>query len=309
MKRPRGVPPSVVGVRCAAKVNLGWRVGDLRDDGFHDVEGVMQTVSLTDSVEIRCSHAGDVDGDVVVEVGGVPVALRVDGPEASDELRSEGNLALRAAELSATFGLPRPTSIALTKHIPRAAGLGGGSADAAGVLTGLALAWGARVNARELLRAAATLGSDVPAIVVGGLVHASGRGERVRSIGDLTPTAFVLGVSDATLETAAVYRRLDELREAGEATGIGCPSNALEAAAISLEPSIADGLEAMRSAGCPVAVVCGSGPTVAGIAPNEEAARAVVDRLRGRFRRVEVCTATASGVDVRISAETDSGHD
>jgi len=301
VKRPRGRPPARVSVSCAAKVNLGWSVGPRHDDGYHEVQGVLQTVSLADRLEIWTCEPAEVEGDTF-EVDGEPIGLVVDGPESSEALRTADNLVFAAARCAAQRAAPRPTTIRLTKQIPSAAGLGGGSADAAGGLVGLALVWGARLQARELLRAAATIGSDVPAILSGGLVHASGRGERVHNIGHLDGTWFVLGVSGAALDTASVYDRLDALRDQGDPAATGCLPNDLEPAAISLVPTLREDIEAMRSAGAAAAFVSGSGPTIVGVVGSGEAAERIAAEVRERFRRVEVCEAASSGVVVGVGS-------
>src|SRR5262249_9599398 len=121
--RPRGVTPSRVEVLAAAKVNLGFQVGAPRDDGFHDVAGLLQTISLHDTLVVEA--ADEPRGDVVADVDGTRVALVVDGPESAD-LATEDNLVMRAARVLARGMDARPVRITLTKQIPSAAGLGGG---------------------------------------------------------------------------------------------------------------------------------------------------------------------------------------
>lgn len=294
MRRPRGVAPRAVSLYASAKVNLGWRVGPARDDGYHEVSGCLHTVSLHDELAVSTGSAE----------AGAGLRLRVEGPEASGLDDETDNLVARAGRLLVErYDLdPPPTSVTLTKRIPVAAGLGGGSADAAAALTGLALAWGLDLSARDLLRLAAELGSDVPAILIGGLVHASGRGESVRNVGCLTGPDMVLGLLPSALPTPDVYDRLDELRAAGMAPiGDDFLANDLQAAAADLEPLVAEGLASMREAGAFGAFVSGSGPTVVGLFADARAAADAAARETPPFRRLLAVGPTGWGVRLRLT--------
>jgi 4-diphosphocytidyl-2-C-methyl-D-erythritol kinase len=258
-----------------AKVNIGWRVGARREDGYHDVNGLIQTISLADRLEFV---ADDGDG-VRVSVPGHP------GLEAS-------NLVLDAARLLERF--VRPTKITIDKQIPVAAGLGGGSADAAAALCALNVLWGAELPAQRLVQMGAEIGSDVPALLLGGLVHVSGRGEHVRRIGSTSGYGFVLGISEVGVSAADAYRMFDELPP-GEPNRL--EHNDLEAAACALVPGLAERVEAMRAA-CGVAFVSGSGPTVVGVSSDAETA---ADAVRNDFDRVEVTGPNDSGVVLRLT--------
>lgn len=282
MRRPSGMPPRALEVRGAAKVNLGLEVGAVRDDGYHDVRGLVQTISIADVLTIQ-THPddGDVRAPVTVDAGGAMVGLEVAGrhavgagPGVLGDLESPDNLVLRAARRLAEIGPALPTTIRLEKGIPVAAGLGGGSADAAAALTGLSVAWGLGVTAGDLIRIGGELGADVPAITLGGLVHVSGRGERVRSAGRVEDTAFVIGTFSSGISTAVAYRTLDELRErdaVGRAPQMW--ANDLEPVALRLVPEIRAGLDGMHRAGVQVAFVTGSGPSVVAVCEPEAADR------------------------------------
>lgn len=265
------VTPRRVEASAHAKVNIGWRVGARRDDGYHDVRGLLQTISLADRLEFLSD-----DGDGVrVEVPG------------HRELEGEGNLVYAAARL---LGEVRPVRIVIEKNIPVAAGLGGGSADAAAALVALNVLWGRELSARRLVELGAEIGSDVPALLLGGLVHASGRGEIVRRIGTTSGYGFVLGITDAPISTADAYRAFD----GGERSDDNrLEHNDLEDAALSLVPGLAARLELMREE-CGVAWVSGSGPTIIGI--GDEA----TDRIRAAFDRVELASPSDVGVVLRL---------
>jgi len=265
------VKPKRVAATAHAKVNIGWHVGARREDGYHDVHGLIQTISLADRIEFVSD-----DGDGVrVEVPGHP------------ELEGEDNLVRAAARL---LGEVRPVLVTIDKRIPVAAGLGGGSADAAAALVALNVLWGRELSARRLVELGAEIGSDVPAMLCGGLVHVSGRGESVRRIGSTSGYSLVLGISEAAISTPDAYRAFDEGRRS---TGARIEHNDLEAAAVSLHPGLAARLEVMREE-CGVAWVSGSGPTIVGIADEATA------RIEAAFDRVDVVTPAASGVVLRL---------
>jgi len=276
----------------AAKVNIGWRVGSARPDGYHEVCGLLHTISLTDYLEIVADDEG----------GDLPVRVVVPGHSA---LEGPVNLVAQAAAVLAERCKPRPTTIVVHKSIPIAAGLGGGSADAAAALVGLNTLWGAGRSARDLLRIGADVGSDVPGVLLGGLVHVSGRGEVVRNVGGASAGWFVLGVGDEHLATADAYAALDDIRRGDDGpSGVtSWHANELEAAACSLVGDLGRRLDAMRRA-AGVAFVAGSGPTVVGVAADEAHARDVVARVRDTFTDVLVAQPIDWGVRVKVGKAT-----
>ena len=185
-----GVPK--VTIETPAKVNLTLEVLGKRPDGYHDIASVMQTISLFDTLTFSPSDE-------------VKVATNV------PELETQDNLVYRAATLlREASGVSAGAEIRLDKQIPLAAGLGGGSSDAAATLLGLDRLWGLRIGEGELKELAAQLGSDVPFFVAGGTALVGGRGERVSSVN--TPPTFwlVLAFPDHRLEnkTATAYKTL-----------------------------------------------------------------------------------------------------
>jgi 4-diphosphocytidyl-2-C-methyl-D-erythritol kinase len=254
-----------------AKVNLGLFVGERRPgDGRHELVSVMQSISLADELTLGPAAAGATEDEVVAPGLDVPAA---------------GNLAaraLRAFRAASRWEHP-PLRLELNKHIPLAAGLGGGSADAACALRLCAAASGTH-DERLLHEIAIALGADVPAQLSPGRWLASGAGERLQALPEPQPPLRLLVLpSSEKLSTAQVYARADELgprrshaelralHEALEralARGQALPAapalleNDLQAAAISLCPSIARELERARAAGGERVIVSGSGPTV-----------------------------------------------
>ena len=179
-----------------AKVNLTLDVLGKREDGYHDLQSVMQTISVRDDVEI--------------DVGtGEPWTLacsREDipcGPE---------NLAWKAAQVycDAMHVDPQGLAIRITKRIPSGAGLGGGSADAAAVLRALNRHFGAPLSILALAELGAQVGSDVPFCTLCGPAMVEGRGERLRKLPDLPEAVFVICKPDFSVSTPELYRKLDE---------------------------------------------------------------------------------------------------
>jgi 4-diphosphocytidyl-2-C-methyl-D-erythritol kinase len=278
-------PPRRIEAWGAAKVNIGWRVGERRTDGYHEVCGLLHTISLCDRVEIETS-----------EQGPPGIALTVPG---DDSLEGPSNLVLKAAGVLERHADARSTTIVVRKSIPVAAGLGGGSADAAAALIGLNAAWAAGLSARELLDLGAEIGSDVPAILLGGLVHASGRGERVRNVGAFSDGWFVLGMDDAQLSASQTYDAVDGV---ARCKNHAIHHNDLEAAALSLLPRLAERVEVMRKA-AGVAFVSGSGPSVVGVVADESHARDVAERVREHFALVELAQPIPWGVRLTVGAD------
>jgi 4-diphosphocytidyl-2-C-methyl-D-erythritol kinase len=281
-RKKEGVLRSKVVMQAPAKINLYLEVGPLRHDGFHVVRTVLQTVDLCDLVEVE-----------VVD-GGEGIALAVEG----EAPLGEDNLCHRAASafLAAT-GLHLGIEMRLTKVIPPAAGLGGGSADAAAVLRALNFFTGEALSRGDLLRTAASLGSDVPFFLVGGTALGEGRGERITPLAQAPPLPAVLANPGMQLSTAEVYSRFDSLEE-GEPPQQGPGElieelargdvgrvtpllfNALQPAACDLMPEVASLLDEASRAGAAGALVSGSGPSVFLLAAGDDHAEALEKQMK-----------------------------
>ena len=184
-------PPRRARVRAFAKLNLGLKVLGRRPDGYHELRTVLQTIDLADTLEFDFTPARS----ATINLTSVP------------EIRD--NLVARAAGLvlDATRSSGR-LAIRLTKRIPMGAGLGGGSSDAAAVLLALPVLIGKRLPAAELLRLAASLGSDVPFFLLGGTVVGLGRGEELYPLPDAAPFHGVLVAPGIHVSTAQAYAAL-----------------------------------------------------------------------------------------------------
>jgi 4-diphosphocytidyl-2-C-methyl-D-erythritol kinase len=257
-----------------AKINLGLFLGPLRlEDGRHELATVMQSISLADELRLAPAPSG-AGGDEIL-CPGVPGSP-------SENLAAR---ALRAFRVATGWDAP-PQRLSILKRIPVAAGLGGGSADAAAALRLAEHASG--LGDQRLLHELATeLGADVPAQLAPGRWLASGAGERLQALPDPSRPLGVLVLALATqLSTGAVYAEADvlglerdrrELEDLGNRLRIGLelgaplPSasellhNDLQPAAVSLRPEIAAALRGVGDAGAQQALVSGSGPTVIGL--------------------------------------------
>jgi 4-diphosphocytidyl-2-C-methyl-D-erythritol kinase len=293
---------TAVAARAPAKINVHLAVGPLRPDGFHELRTVYLAVSLFDTVTVR-------PGD------GLALTVTGEGAGAgrgADRVPTDRrNLVWRAAELlAASAGVPADATIEIAKSIPAAAGLAGGSADAAAALVALDALWGTRASRDDLLPLAAQLGSDVPFSLVGEVALGAGRGERLTPVLARTPWHWVLGIAEEGLSTPAVYGELDRLRAAGRIPGgedlpaaepviaalrsgpvdvlAASLVNDLQAPALTLRPELARALRAATEAGAAAALISGSGPTVVALAEDGQDAVRLAAELAGAgvFRTV-----------------------
>jgi 4-diphosphocytidyl-2-C-methyl-D-erythritol kinase len=261
--------------RVPAKVNLELMVGPLRADGFHHLATVFQAIGLHDDITVEPADDW---------------GITVNGPYA-DLVPADGtNLALRAALLLADrAGLDVPVHITIDKDIPVAAGMAGGSADAAGALLACDALWGLWSSRSALEDLAAELGSDVPFALLGGTAMGSGRGDQLAPVLGRGHYSWVLALSDIGLSTPQVYAECDRLRasrrvpepapsaammtalRSGDAAFLGrALSNDLQPAALSLQPRLEEVLRTGLDNGALGGIVSGSGPTVAFLVSDTE---------------------------------------
>ncbi len=305
--RPGADRAGSVTVRVPAKVNLQLSVGPPRADGYHDVVTVYHAVSLYDEVTVSPAERTSV---TVTGEAGVPL-----GP-ANLAVRAAGALA-RAAGLN-DAGRVR---IEIRKRIPVAAGLAGGSADAAGALVACNELWRAGASQADLAAIGAGLGSDVPFALAGGTAVGLGRGERLTTALAAGSYHWVLAFGAAGLATPDVYAACDRLRAArglavpapalsaqlmaalrsGDPAAVGpLLANDLQPAALSLRPLLRRTLAAGRELGALGAIVSGSGPTCAFLAAGARAARELAVGITGAgvCRAVVQVTGPAPGASL-----------
>ena len=299
-----------VTVRAPGKVNLQLGVGAARADGFHPLASVFHAVALVEQVQVREGGHGS----------GVRVES-VEGLQAAEVPRDGTNLAVRAAQrLAREVGRPDPDlAITLTKAVPVAGGMAGGSADAAATLVAVNELWGAGLTSEELAAVGLELGSDVPFALMGGTALGLGRGEQLSPVLVRGTFHWVLATAHRGLSTPAVYAAFDRRTAgrpvpepaadaavlaalaSGDAKTLGAALvNDLQEPALSLRPTLRDVLDEGLAAGALAGMVSGSGPTCVFLVGDPAAAVSVATRLAGRedVRSSHVTTGPAQGARV-----------
>ncbi len=274
-------------LKSYAKINLFLEILDKRADGYHEVAMVLQSVGLFDQIRLKLIEEG--------------IYLTCNHPQVPLD---NSNLAIRAAQLvQKTFDCPDGVSIYLDKQIPIAAGLAGGSSNAAAVLVGLNQLWGLGLTIADLQDLAAQLGSDIPFCIRGGTQLAAGRGEVLEPLVDLHDIPLLLAKpQDLAVSTAWAYQNyqgvprpqatptLKEMLTAinhQDATQMGrCLYNALEVPVLAHYPQVADLKLTMMSESLGT-MMSGSGPTVFALMPSIEMAIAHQARLAKLYPQID----------------------
>ena len=278
-------------LKAYGKINLGLDVVRKREDGYHEVRMIMQTVNLYDKIVM----------DKTSEPG---IRTETNLPYVPD---GEGNLAYRAAKLLIDeFDIQEGVTIRIKKCIPVAAGMAGGSTDAAAVLVGMNRMFGLGLSKRELMKRGVKLGADIPYCIMRGTALSEGIGEILTELPPAPQCHIVLAKPQVSVSTKAVYGKLraneltpeqhpdiDGMREAienGDLDGvIERLGNVLELVTIPDHPEIGTIKEIMMAEGAAGALMSGSGPTVFGIFKDEDAAKRAYDVLKkadgGRLTR------------------------
>ena len=266
-------------IQAPAKLNLCLYLGPTRDDGLHELCSLFEPLALSDAIEVSESSSDEV------------LCAGVEGE----------NLAARALAALRSAGWEHPPlRLEIEKRIPVAAGLGGGSADAAAVLRLARESGKADTEVPDLERIAARLGADVPSQLSPALALVQGAGERVERLPAPASHAVLLLPAGGGLSTAAVFAEADRLglgRDAAELADLAVRlrqavdagaspldyrdklANDLEPAALSLRPDIGEALDALREAGAPLVFMSGSGPTAVGLFPDLAEAKSAATRI------------------------------
>lgn len=280
--------PMKIYEKAPAKINLLLDVLRKRGDGYHEVEMIMTMVDLADRLEME-----ELPRDAIIissQVGYIPL--------------DEKNLAFQAARLiKERYDVRKGVYIHLDKKIPVAAGLAGGSSDAAAALRGLNRLWGLGISEDELCDLGAELGSDVPFCVTGGTAIARGRGEKLEHISPPPQCWVVLAKPPINVSTADVYGRLraNELKDHPSiefmrgalargsfhdmCEGLG---NVLENVTLELYPEVRQLKESMLRLGADGVLMSGSGPTVFGLVSKQAKLPRIYNGLRGYCKEVYV---------------------
>lgn len=289
------MPADALRIPAYAKINRSLEVIGRRDDGYHEIATILQTVDLADRVTLR---GGD--------------GLTVECDEAG--LSGEGNIVWRAAVALAQHGGIAPNvHIVIEKRIPVASGLGGGSADAAAALRGLNRLWGLDLSVAELEAVAAGLGSDVPFLISGGAALATGRGEQVRALCAADGQPVLLVAPEQTIEgkTPRLYRELNssdfsdgtETHRLAGSVGRGnfasddC-RNAFTRAALEIFPGLAEVWEKTAAVAHNPPQLSGAGPAIFCAPSDASEGRRVAEALRNTGARAYLVRTISPGLVV-----------
>lgn len=282
-----------VKVFAPAKINLFLHVGERRADGYHALESLVVFADVGDEVLARRSHE---------------LSCSVSGPFSASLVDEKDNLMLRAARALAAKGdTTGGAQLSLTKNLPVASGIGGGSADAAATLRALWSLWGLAREGDEVIRtpmspsafwkrqemfeAALEVGSDVPVCLLSSTAWMQGRGETIYPLGDLPPVAMLLVNPGVAVPTGPVFARLKHRTGAAEMIPhhahnaeelveyLKGARNDLEAPACEIAPSIITVLDALVHSGAMLARMCGSGATCYGIFASKSEAEVAAQRV------------------------------
>ncbi|MFC5590912.1 4-(cytidine 5'-diphospho)-2-C-methyl-D-erythritol kinase [Sporosarcina soli] len=266
--------------KAPAKINLTLDVLHKRSDGFHEVEMIMTTVDLADRIWLRPAESGN----IIIK--------------ASERFvpNDRKNLAYQAAELlQQRYGIQKGVEITLEKSIPVAAGLAGGSSDAAATLRGLNRLWNLGLSADKLAELGAIIGSDVSFCVHGGTALATGRGEKIQSLPAPPNCWVILAKPPISVSTADIYGNLrlskmdhpdtasmmNALRQGDYDKMCASVGNILEPVTMSIHPQVAVLKEQMKKFGADAVLMSGSGPTVFGLVKHESRVPRIYNGLKG----------------------------
>lgn len=259
-------------VKAYGKINLGLDVIRKREDGYHDVKMVMQTVGIYDGIEIIRNNSGKIE--IETNIFYLPT--------------NENNIVYKAVKmLFDEFNISDGVKITLKKYIPVAAGMAGGSSDAASVLFGINKLFDLKLSIRDLMERGVKLGADVPYCIMRGTALSEGIGEKLKRLPDMVQCTVLIAKPPISVSTKFVYENLkiDEIDnhpdidgmvkyiEEGDLKGIASKmANVLETVTIREYPEIATIKKAMIECGAINSLMSGSGPTVFGLFESEEAA-------------------------------------
>lgn len=307
-------------LRVTARAKINWTLDILgvRPDGYHLLDMLLQSVELCDTLwiekgeglSLRVENGAEVPAAAPASVSAVvPVHA-----SALDVTADEKNLVMKAARaLQEATGCREGASIRLVKRIPVGAGMGGGSADAAGALLGLCQLWGLSLPREKLEAIALSLGADVPFMLTGGLARVQGIGEILDFLPAPPPLWLVVTQPCQGLSTKEIFTAFDQtpvdllprrftqaaqeallcgdLRKLAQSMG-----NALEPVSAAIRPEIAQAVRALEEQGAPRAMMTGSGSAVYGLFEDEKTARQACEALRDRWEKSYVTKTAGESV-------------
>ena len=266
-------------IKAYAKINLGLDVVRRLENGYHEVKMVMQTVGIYDVLDFERTDGGIV---ITTDSGELPT--------------DENNLIYKAAKLMMeTYPISGGVKIHLEKHIPIAAGMAGGSTDAAATLKGMNRLFDLGCTLKDLMELGVKIGADVPYCVMGGTALAEGIGEKLTPLLACPKCFVLLAKPPISVSTKMVYEKLDalEITEHPDIDGIlnglarrnihkvaECMGNVLEQVTIPVYPVIEQIKNVMKEGGAMNAMMSGSGPTVFGLFEDRQSARRAAQKIK-----------------------------
>lgn len=282
--------PNKITVKAPAKINLTLDVIGRRPNGYHDLQMIMQTIDIYDEITIA-------------ETGSSDIKLTMN-KELPDKIPPQKNLVYKAAELmQKKYSLPHGFKIHLTKNIPAAAGLAGGSSDCAATLIAISKLCGLTLSTDELCELGVTLGADVPFCIRKGTMLSEGIGEILTPLSDLPPLWSLLIKPNISVSTGYVYNHLDlehlsyhpDTQKVLDAISRKDPitlaqnlSNVLETVTIPKYPVIGELKEFFLQNGAIGSLMSGSGPTTYGLFQDEILARLALKSAQEKFRAYDI---------------------
>ena len=285
-----------ISVKALAKVNLGLDVVRKRPDGYHEVRMIMQTIHLFDRLEITRNQSGRIT--MSTNLAFLPT--------------NENNLVYKAAALlKEEFDIGDGIDVKLHKHIPVAAGMAGGSTDAAAVLYGMNRIFDLGLSKEDLMTRGVKLGADVPYCIMRGTVLAEGIGEKLTPLPPMPKCQILIAKPPISVSTKMVYEKLDscEIKEHPDIDGIldglknqdleqvaASMGNVLEKVTVEAYPVIAQIKECMMEAGALGAMMSGSGPTVFGIFRDRRTAKEAFTKVKAQNLAKQIYLANVHNV-------------
>ena len=269
-------------LKAMAKINLGLDVTGVREDGYHEVKMIMQSIYLYDRIFLKLTKRPEIK--IKTNLAYLPA--------------NENNLAYKAAKLLFDeFEVRAGVKIEIQKYIPVAAGMAGGSTDAAAVLFGLNKLLKLGLSQEELMARGVKLGADVPYCIMRGTALAEGIGEKLTALPKMLPCTILIAKPPIAVSTKFVYEhlKLDEHTIHPDIDGLigdlkkrdltalaGHMGNLLETVTVGEYPVIDEIKKTMRESGAIGAMMSGSGPTVFGIFPDENAAEKAAGKIKNK---------------------------
>jgi 4-diphosphocytidyl-2-C-methyl-D-erythritol kinase len=270
----------MIAARAFAKINLDLRVVGLQAGGYHELRTTFQSIALHDVLRFTAARG--------------PFVLESDDPGCP----VTGNIVDRAArclwQAAGRTGAPAGVRVRIEKRIPIAAGLGGGSADAAAALRALSRLWRLRLPLKEMQAIAASLGADVPFFLRGGTARGRGRGDEVSPAADRPRRWAVIATPPFGVSTPDAYRWLDEDEATPRRSAGRRADNDLQAPVVARHPEIGELIDGLTRSGASPAAMSGSGSAVFGLFARRPAAEAAADALVGGGGRRVIVTRTLS---------------